>query len=324
MQSVRAVSQAMSILLLVSLATMNNAHGLSLKSGKLASLTQSWKQLVAGAGLLAITCTGCSGKIMLNKKYAPVQTTVAITSFVAQIPLGVLASQEKLHPAFAIAATGIFAANFLFMVNTEFDYGEGGFHAESGGVDWYGMNNTLYSEIYILGIRVDGQQQFAARQPELEPYNFNYVLVHIHDNGRDYAAVVKPPWQPRRRAGPPYGLQGRIRYPSNRPPPPKPHVTVVDSLQPHDYSRIPLDSVMGIYLTDHPDYKRDEWVVIEDGERLLYGKITHHFSSNHAQVRILAVREGDSNLVMLPENKALYRVYPQERLQRAEDVEEVN
>lgn len=317
MQLIRAVSLVMSILLLTSIAAGSNAKGLALKSGKLASLAQWGKQLVAGASMAAvIVCTsaGCASKVVLDKKYDAVPGAIAITGFAAQVPLGILASQEKVSPAFPWAVTAVLFANFIFVMNTEFDYGEEGHHIEAGGVDWYGMNNDLYSEYLVYGIRMDGQQQFEARQPELEPYNYNYVLAHIRHNGRDYAAVIKRPWKPRRRVGPPHGF--RIRIPSKRSALPTPKVTIVDSLQPHDTYRVPLDAVMGIYLTDHPDYKHDEWVVIAEEDSLLYGKVTHHFSSEYAQVKILAVKEEDSNLVMLPEDRVLHHVYSLEHLQR--------
>ena len=310
----KVVAFVVTILLLTSIPYVSNAKGLPLKSGKLAALTQRGKQLAAGVGLLAI-CTGCGSKMVVDKKYAPVLATTAITSFAANVTLGILASQEKVSPALPWAVTGVYIAAFIFAKSSEFDYGEGGLHTNSGGVDWYGMNNDLYSEYLVYGIRIDGQQQYEARQHELEPHNYHYVLAHLRHNGHDYAAVVKRPWQPRRRVGPPYGL--RIRIPSNRSLP-KPKVTIVDSLQPHDNHRAPLDAVMGVYLTDHPDYKHDEWVTITDGERILYGKIIHHFTSEYAQVRILAVKEGDGNQVMLPEDSDIYSVYPLEHLQREE------
>ena len=124
-----------------------------------------------------------------------------LTSFAVQIPIGILASQEKVEPAFAIAATGIYAASFVFALHTKFDYGEDGLHRESGSVDWYGMDNDLYSEDVIFGVRLDGQQQFAVRQPDLEPYNYNYVLAHLHHDGHDYAAVIKKPWRARHHHG---------------------------------------------------------------------------------------------------------------------------
>ena len=276
-----------------------------------------WQTFAAGAVVVAMLCTstGCGAKLKMDRKYHAPPAASLFTSFAAQAPLAILASQEKISPAFAGVAAALYAASFILLESTEFYYGEGGHHVEAGGVDWYGMNNDFYSEYLVYGIRLDGQQQFEARRHDLEPLDYHHVLVHLRHNGRDYAAVVERPWQPRRFRRYPRGLQARIRIPSHRPPPPKPTVSIVESLQPHDKRRVPLDAVMGVYLTDHPDYSRDEWVTITDGERLLYGKITHHFNSDYAQVRILAVEE-DGNQVELPEDIMLYRVYPQERLQR--------
>ena len=317
MQSMKTVSLIAVVLLLTSLASVSNAQ--SPTSGKLATLMQRSISLLAGAGLLAITCTGCGGKLVLDKKYDNVPGAVSLTSFAALIPLGILAEQEKVNRAYPMTAAGVFAASGIFAAITVFDYGEEGFHVKSGGVDWYGMNNDLYSERYILGIRMDGQQQFVARQHELDPYDYNRVLAHIQHQERDYAVIVKRPWKPRRaKGGPPYGLQMNIRIPSHTPPPPKPKVDIVDSLQPYEDILVPLDAVRGIYLTDHPDYLRDEWVVITEGEQLLYGKVTHHFSSNYAQVKILAVYE-DGHKTMLPENDIYYSFYPHARLQPASE-----
>ena len=313
MQAVRVVSFVIASLLLASLMPAGDVQ-----AGKLAALKQQGKQWLAGAGLLVIACTtGCGSKMMLDKKYEPVVAGTAVASFAAQIPLGVLASQEKVSPAFAIGATGIYAASFILARSATFDYGEEGLHKESGGVDWYGMNNDLYSEDVIFGVRMDGQQQFDMRQSELEPYHYYYVLAHIHHNGHDYAAIIKEPRKFRRRAGPPRGLN--IRYPSNRSLP-KPAVTIVDSLQPYDFYRVPLNAIKGIYLTDHPDYKRDEWVVVAEENKRFYGKIMHHFSSRHAQVKIMAVAE-DDNAFMLPEDEIIYRLYPHTRIQREAEME---
>ena len=316
MQAVRVVSFVIATLLLASLVPVSNVQGVPLKAGKLTALKQQGKQWLAGVGLFAIVCaTGCGSKTMIDRKYEPVLAGATITSFAAQIPLGILASQDKVNPAFAMAATGVYAASFVIAKSTAFDYGEGGVHRESGGVDWYGMNNDLYSEDVIFGVRLDGQQQFAARQSELEPYDYYYVLAHLRYEGHDYAAVIEKPWRARRRVGPPRGL--RIRYPSNRTIP-KPAVTVVDSLQPNNLYRVPLDTIAGVYLTDHPDYKRNEWVVVAEEGKLLYGKIVHHFSSNYAQVKIMAVEE-DGNTTML--DKIIYRVYPHTSIQREADIE---
>lgn len=319
MQLFRKVTLAMLSLLLASAATVSDAK--PLKSNKLAALAQRGKQLVAGVGVAAMLCTsaGCATKRVIDKKYDKVLPTVAATSFVTSVALGFLAAEEKVSPVVSWIPLAAYTATFFYSGMIEYDYGEERWHSRRGGVDWYGMPNDLYSEHRVYGIRLEGQEQFAAHQHDLEPYNYNRVLVHIRHNGRDYAAVVKEP----RRRRPLMGaapLQFRIRIPSRHPS--KPTLTIVDSLQQLDTYSIFLDAVQGVYLTNHPDYERDEWVVIAEEEKLLYGKIVHHFSSEYAQVKILAVEE-DNNFTMLPEDSDTYRVYPQDALQREEDLDEL-
>ena len=284
-----------------------------------------WQTFAAGAGVMAMlfTSTGCGAKLMMDKKYHTPMAASVVTGFAAQVPLGILAEQDKISPAFAGVAVALYATGFILLQNIEFDYGEDGHHVEAGGVDWYGLNNDLYSEYLIYGIRMDGQQQYEAHRHDLEPRDYHHVLVHLRHDGYDYAALVERPWQSRHFRKHQRGLHARIRIPSDRPLPPNPMVSIVDSLQPHDKRRVPLDLVMGVYLTDHPDYDRNEWVSIADGERILYGKITHHFTSDHAQVRIEAIQEGDK-LIELSEEDVVYDVFPRDRIQQEEEVKEVS
>ena len=247
---------------------------------------------------------GCGSTDGVGKKICACSiATPAVTSFAVNVPLGILASQKNC-PALVGLLRGYIAA-FILAKSTEFDYGEGGHHISSGGVDWYGMNNDLYSEYLVYGIRMDGQQQYEARQHELEPYNYNYVLAHIRHDGHDYAAVVKRPWKSRSFRRYPRGLNFRIRIPP--PPTPKSKVTIVDTFS-HDTS-VPFRSV---FPHRPPDTREGS---LADGERILYGKITHHFTSDHAQVRIEAIQEGDK-LIELSEEDVVYDVFPRDRIQQ--------
>ena len=321
MQLFRVVFCVVAILLLVSLAPVSSAKGLSLRSGKPASLTPRWQQLVAGAGLMAIACTGCGSKLVLDKKYEPVLATTVITSFAVQIPLGILAAEEKVSPAFPWAVTGVYVATFILAKSVEFDYGGEGKHSNRGNVDWYGLRNDLYDG-RIYGVRMDGQEQFAAHQQDLDAGDYDGVLVHFRLDGQDYAAkLIKPA---RSRYLNKYhrgGVYVRLRIPSYFPPPPRPKA-YFDSLQPTAAYRVYLDEVLGVFITNHPDYDGDQ-VVIEDGDRRLFGKVTHTFTSEHAQVLIEAIQHGDK-LIELGEEDVFYDVFPRARLQREEDAGELN
>ena len=320
MKLFKVVSFVVAILLLVFLPPVSSAKGLPLKSGKLASLTQHWQQLVAGVSLIAIACTGCGAKMVLDKKYEPVLATAAVASFATQIPLGILAAEEKVSPAFPWAVTGVYVATYILARSAEFDYGGEGRHSKRGNVDWYGLRNDLYGD-RIYGVRVDGQEQFAAHKQNLDAGDYDGVLVHFRHNGQDYAAKLSEPRRFRYFRRYPRGLNVRIRIPSDSPPPPRPKA-YFNSLQPTDAYRVYLDEVLGVFITNHPDYD-DDWVVIEDGDRRLFGKVTHTFTSDYAQVRIEAIQEGDK-LIDLGEEDVFYDVFPKARIQREEDASEVS
>lgn len=290
--------------------------GGELSAGGRGSLAKSWQKFVAGTGMLTILCTGCASKMVLDKKYKDAVAITAMTGFAAQVSLGILAAEEKVHPAFAWTASGIYTAIVIFGISTEFDYGPYGHHVKSGGVDWYGLKSDLYylhPNERIYGVRMDGQQQFETRRQDLIPWNYNGVMVHFRRDGQDYAAKL---WEPKRSRFRyryhPGGIYIRIRTPI--PTLPKPRMRF-HSLRPYDGYGIGLDEILGVYITDHPEYDNEGWVIIEDGERLLYGRITHVFTSDHAQVKITAIQEGD-NLIELAEDEAFYRMFPMERLQR--------